>query len=39
MAAPAASAMLIGLLQGRELFSPFRKYSFAKQRQKTVLEF
>ena len=33
----AESAMLIGLLKGPELFSPFRNYTFAKQRQKTVL--
>jgi penicillin-binding protein 1A len=33
----AESAMLIGLLKGPELFSPFRNYSLSKQRQKTVL--
>jgi 1A family penicillin-binding protein len=33
----AESAMLIGLLKGPELFSPFRNYARAKQRQKTVL--
>ncbi len=33
----AESAMLIGLLKGPELFSPFRNYALSKQRQKTVL--
>lgn len=31
------SAMIIGLLKGPELYSPFRNYSLAKQRQRTVL--
>ena len=33
----AESAMIIGLLKGPELYSPFRNYSYAKQRQRTVL--
>jgi len=31
------SAMIIGLLKGPELYSPFRNYALAKQRQRTVL--
>ena len=33
----AESAMIIGLLKGPELYSPFRNYAYAKQRQRTVL--
>lgn len=33
----AESAMVIGLLKGPELYSPFRNYAYAKQRQRTVL--
>jgi hypothetical protein len=33
------SAMLVGLLKGLELLSPFPDYTFAKQRQKNALEF
>lgn len=31
------SALVIGLLKGPELYSPFRNYAMAKQRQRTVL--
>ena len=34
----AESAMLVGLLKGPELYSPFKNFALSKQRQRTVLQ-